>query len=96
MKKAIWNGEVLAESDQTVNIEGNAYFPPESINEAYFEKSDTTTKCPWKGTAHYYNVVVDGEKNKDAAWYYPEVSELAKSIKGYVAFWKGVDVKDKK
>ena len=92
MKKAVWNGQVLAESDKTVNIEGNAYFPPDAINEEYFEKSDTTTVCPWKGTAKYYNVVVDGEKNEDAAWYYPEVSELAKSIKGYVAFWKGVEV----
>lgn len=93
MKKAIWNGQVIAESDKTVNIEGNAYFPPESVHEEYLKKSDTHTVCHWKGTASYYDIVVDGKKNQDAAWYYPEVSELAKNIKGYVAFWKGVEVK---
>lgn len=92
MKKAIWNGKVIAESEATVNIEGNAYFPGDSINKEFFEASKTRSVCPWKGEASYYNVVVDGTENKDAAWYYPEVSELAKSIKGYVAFWKGVTI----
>ena len=92
MKKAIWNGVVLAESDQTVKVEGNDYFPADSINEEYFKNNDTHTVCPWKGEASYYDIVVDGKENKDAAWYYPETSELAKSIKGHIAFWKGVTV----
>ena len=92
MKKAIWNGQVIAESDNTVNIEGNQYFPQDSIKKEFFKESETTSVCAWKGTASYYNVEVDGEVNKDAAWYYPEVSELAKAIKGHVAFWKGVKV----
>ncbi len=92
MKQAIWNGVVIAESDQTVNIEGNDYFPPSAIKNEYFEQNETHSVCPWKGTASYYNVVVNGETNKDAAWYYPETSELAKNIKGYIAFWKGVTV----
>ncbi|MBD3637589.1 MAG: DUF427 domain-containing protein [Crocinitomicaceae bacterium] len=92
MKKAIWNGKVIAESDKTVNIEGNAYFPPDSVNKEFLEESDTHTVCPWKGTASYYDVVVDGKKNEDAAWYYPKVSELAKNIEGYIAFWHGVEV----
>ncbi len=83
---------MLAESDETVIIEGNHYFPPESINKEYFKESDTHTECHWKGTASYYTISVDGEENKDAAWYYPETSELAKNIKGHVAFWKGVKV----
>ena len=90
--KAIWNDQVIAESDDTIVIENNHYFPPTSIDQQYFQSSDTHTVCPWKGTASYYNVVVDGNENKDAAWYYPETSELAKNIKGYVAFWKGVQV----
>lgn len=92
--KATWNGKVLAESKDTVIIEGNHYFPAESINREYFTDSDTHTVCPWKGTASYYSLNVDGETNKDAAWYYPETSELAKSIKGRVAFWKGVEVSE--
>lgn len=92
MKKAIWNGQVLAQSDETVNVEGNAYFPPESVNMDFMKESNTNTVCHWKGTASYYTVVVDGKENADAAWYYPEVSELAKNIKGYVAFWKGVTI----
>lgn len=92
MKKAIWNGQVIAESDDTVNVEGNAYFPPESVNEAFLKDSETKSVCHWKGTASYYTLVVDGQENKDAAWYYPEVSELAKNIKGHVAFWKGVTI----
>ncbi len=90
--KAIWNGAVLAESNDTVVIENNHYFPPGSIKEEYFKPSSTHTVCPWKGTASYYTVEVNGEKNQDAAWFYPEVSDMAKGIKGYVAFWKGVEV----
>ncbi len=91
--KAIWNGQVLAESEDTVVVENNHYFPPNSIEKKYFKESETHTTCPWKGKASYYSVAVDGKENKDAAWYYPETSELAKNIKGYVAFWKGVEVK---
>lgn len=91
-KKAIWNGQVIAESNDTVNIEGNAYFPPDSIRQEFLQESDTHTICPWKGTASYFNITVDDKTNKDAAWFYPEVSDLAKSIKGYVAFWKGVQI----
>lgn len=90
--KAIWNGETLAESNNTVVVEGNHYFPPQSINKEHFKHSDTHTICPWKGKASYYTLEVNGQQNKDAAWYYPETSELAKNIKGYVAFWKGVEV----
>lgn len=90
--KAIWNGQVLAESEDTVVVEGNHYFPPQSINKDLFQESATHTVCPWKGTASYYTLDVEGTQNKDAAWYYPETSELAKNIKGYVAFWKGVEV----
>lgn len=93
MVKAIWNNEVIAESDATIVIEGNHYFPPSSIKQEYFKGTETHTKCPWKGVASYYDIEVNGDVNKDAAWYYPEVSELAKGIKGYVAFWKGVEVK---
>ncbi len=91
--KAIWNGKVIAESNETIVIEGNHYFPSSAIKEEFYEPSQTHTVCPWKGTASYYTVSVDGKDNKDAAWYYPETSELAKNIKGYVAFWKGVEVK---
>ncbi len=90
--KAIWNGQVIAESDNTVVIEGNHYFPEESINRDYFENSGTHSTCPWKGVASYYSLEVDGKSNVDAAWYYPETSELAKQIKNHVAFWKGVEV----
>ncbi|WP_299338888.1 DUF427 domain-containing protein [uncultured Psychroserpens sp.] len=90
--KAIWNNQVLAESENTIVIENNHYFPPESINKAFFKTSDTHTTCAWKGEASYYTIDVDGKENKDAAWFYPEVSELAKSIKGYVAFWRGVEI----
>ncbi len=90
--KAIWNNKVIAESQATIVIEGNHYFPPEDVNMEYFRPSDTHTTCPWKGVASYYDVVVDGEVNKDAAWYYPQPSELAKGIKGYIAFWHGVEV----
>ncbi len=90
--KAIWNNAVIAQSDKTLVVENNHYFPPESINMEYFEESETHTTCPWKGQASYYTLRVGGEENRDAAWYYPETSDLARQIKGYVAFWKGVEV----
>jgi len=90
--KAVWNGATLAESDKTILVEGNQYFPPDSVNEDYFKPSETHTVCGWKGTASYYDVVVNGDMNKDAAWYYPEAKEEAKNIENYVAFWKGVQV----
>ena len=92
--KAIWNGQVIAESDKTINVEGNQYFPPETVNTNFLSGSETHTVCHWKGTASYYDIVVDGKTNKDAAWYYPETSERASHIKGYIAFWKGVEVKN--
>jgi uncharacterized protein (DUF427 family) len=92
MPRAIWNGAVVAESDQCEVVEGNQYFPPDAIKKEYFQDSSTTTVCPWKGTASYYSIVVDGQTNKDAAWYYPDVKDAAKQIKGYVAFWRGVKV----
>ena len=90
--KATWREAVLAESDDTVVVEGNHYFPADSINRAYFQQSNTHTTCPWKGKASYYDVVVDGQVNKDAAWYYPEPKQAATNIKDHVAFWKGVKV----
>lgn len=90
--KAIWNNTVIAESDDTIVIENNHYFPAESIKKEYFKTSETHTTCPWKGVASYYTLEVDGQENKDAAWYYPEVRDLAKGIKGRVAFWKGVQI----
>lgn len=90
--KAIWNNKVIAESDETVIVENNHYFPKESIQKEYFKQSETHTTCPWKGVASYYHLEVDGKENRDAAWYYPDVSELAKGIKGRVAFWKGVEI----
>lgn len=92
MPKAIWNDAVLASSDRCVVVEGNQYFPPDSLNRDYFRASATHTVCSWKGTASYYDVVVNGQINSDAAWYYPEPKEAAKAIKGYVAFWHGVRV----
>jgi uncharacterized protein (DUF427 family) len=82
----------LAESNETIAVEGNYYFPPDSINKKYFQESSTHTTCPWKGEASYYHIVVNGEVNKDAAWYYPEPKEAAKEIRNYAAFWKGVEV----
>ncbi|MEW6129036.1 MAG: DUF427 domain-containing protein [Acidobacteriota bacterium] len=90
--KAKWNGVTLAESDDTVVVEGNHYFPAESINKEYFQPSNTHSTCPWKGEASYYNVVVNGEVNKDAAWYYPQPKDAAAEIKDHVAFWRGVVV----
>ncbi len=92
MAKATWQGTVLAESDRCEVVEGNLYFPPDAINQDYFQPSDTHTTCGWKGVASYYTVVVDGQTNPDAAWYYPEPKEAAKKISGYVAFWRGVTV----
>jgi len=90
--KASWNGKILAQSDDTVVVEGNHYFPPDSINTEFLDESNRRTTCPWKGTAHYYHVVVKGERNVDAAWFYPETKEAAGNIKGRIAFWHGVQV----
>lgn len=90
--KAIWNNTVIAESNDTKIIENNHYFPMEDIKEEYFEPSDSHTRCPWKGKASYFHVKAGGEKNEDAAWYYPSPSKAAKPIENYVAFWKGVKV----
>jgi uncharacterized protein (DUF427 family) len=90
--KAIWNDTILAESNDTIVVEGNHYFPADAIDTAYFQPSETHTVCGWKGTASYYDIVVDGQTNHDAAWYYPETKSDAKNIEGRVAFWKGVEV----
>jgi uncharacterized protein (DUF427 family) len=90
--KALWNGAVLAESNETVVVEGNHYFPETALNREYFQESSHHTICGWKGVASYYDVVVNGQTNKDAAWYYPEPKDAAKQIQGRVAFWKGVVV----
>ncbi len=92
MVKAIWNGKIVAESEQTEIVEGNHYFPPEALRKELFQSSDTRTVCPWKGVAHYYTLIVDGERNADAAWYYPDPKPEARKIAGRVAFWKGVRV----
>lgn len=92
MPKATWNGVTLAESDRCEVVEGNQYFPPDAINRDYFKESAAHTVCPWKGTASYYDVVVNGQTNKDAAWYYPSPKDAAQQIKNYVAFWRGVKV----
>lgn len=91
-QQAIWKDTVIAASDQTISVEGNHYFPPGSVNQQYLERSERQTRCFWKGTASYYHVVVDGQRNRDAAWYYPEPSALARHVGGYVAFWHGVKV----
>jgi uncharacterized protein (DUF427 family) len=93
--KAIWNGVVIAQSDATIKVEGNHYFPPESVNPDYLKASAAQTVCPWKGTAAYYDVVVDGEVAQGAAWHYPDPKPAAADIKNYVAFWRGVKVKRK-
>lgn len=94
MVRAHWNGAVIAESDDTVIIDGNHYFPAESVDEQYLVPSTSTTVCPWKGQASYYSVNVDGKLNRDAAWYYPSPSSAAKKITGHVAFWHGVKIED--
>lgn len=91
--KAIWNNTVLAESDDTIVVEGNHYFPVDGIKKEYFKPSTTHTRCPWKGEASYYTLEVDGKRNPDAAWFYPAPLDAAKEIQGRVAFWKGVEVK---
>ena len=92
MPQAVWKGVVLADSDDTVVVEGNHYFPPDTVNREFFSESTRQTVCPWKGVASYYDVVVSGDINPGAAWYYPEPSAAAAEIKDYVAFWRGVKV----
>jgi uncharacterized protein (DUF427 family) len=90
--KAVWNNQVIAESNDTIVVENNHYFPKESVKANYLKGSDKHTTCPWKGLASYYTLVVDGKENTDAAWYYPEPKDAAKNITNYVAFWKGVQI----
>ncbi len=92
--KAIWKDKIIAQSDNTVVVEGNHYFPKEAVRKEYLQESSTHTVCPWKGTASYYSLQVDGETNKDAAWYYLQAKDAAKNIEGYVAFWKGVRISE--
>ena len=92
MARALWQGQVIAESDSYESVEGNVYFPSDSVNRALLAPSETTTVCGWKGTAHYYTVEVDGERNADAAWYYPDPKPAAENIRDHVAFWRGVTV----
>ncbi len=92
MARATWNGAVLAESAKFEMVEGNVYFPPESVNREFFKESSTHTTCPWKGVASYYTIAVDGQENSDGAWFYPEPKSAAKQIKDHVAFWRGVTV----
>ena len=92
MAKAVWNGQTLAESEKTEVIEGNLYFPEETVKREFLKTSSTTSSCPWKGQARYYTVLVDGQENPDAAWYYPNPKPAAKSVKRHVAFWRGVEI----
>lgn len=92
MPKAIWNDTVIADSAQTINVEGNHYFPPDSVKREYLVRSDNHTTCHWKGIASYYDVVVNGRVSRDGAWYYPDPSPAAANIKDYLAFWRGVTV----
>jgi len=92
--KALWNGQVIAESMDTVVVEGNHYFPLESVNRAFLVPSQTTSVCPWKGTANYYSLHVEGESNTDAVWYYPQPKPAAAQVTGRVAFWRGVQIVD--
>jgi uncharacterized protein (DUF427 family) len=92
MATAKWNGQIIADSNETIEIEGNHYFPPNTINKEFFKDSNFHTICSWKGKANYYSIEVDGKTNTDAAWYYPEPKSLADGIKDYVAFWRGVEV----
>ncbi len=93
MAKAVWNGRTLAESDTFETVEGNIYFPDESIKREFFKPSSTSSSCPWKGQARYYSLLVDGQENPDAAWYYPDPKPAAAEIKDRIAFWKGVEVR---
>ena len=90
--QAIWQGTIIAESNETIIVEGNHYFPPNSLNEEYLKETDSHSTCFWKGTASYYTIKVGDQENVDAAWYYPEPLEKAQNIKNYVAFWKGVEI----
>lgn len=90
----MWKDKIIAESDEYEVVEGNIYFPDESVNKSYLQESDTTSTCPWKGKAKYYHIIIDGEINKDAAWYYPEPKPAAQKIKNHIAFWKGVEVQE--
>ena len=90
--EAIWNDQVIAHSDRTVVVEGNHYFPREDVDPSVLEKSQTTSECPWKGTARYYTLDLDGDRNEDAAWYYPEPKPEAEQIRDHIAFWNGVEV----
>ena len=90
--KAIWNKTTIADSDNTIVVENNHYFPPDSVNMEYLSQSETTYECPWKGHANYYDITVGNEINKDAAWVYKEPKEKAQNIKNYIAFWKGVEI----
>lgn len=92
MPRALWKGKVIAESDKFELVEGNVYFPPDTVRREYLKDSATHTVCPWKGTASYYTIVVDGEENRDGAWYYPDPKPAAANIKDHVAFWRGVAV----
>lgn len=92
MPRAIWNETVVAESNRCAVVEGNQYFPPDAVKREFLRESQTHTVCGWKGTASYYDVVVNGQTNKDAAWYYPDTKPAADNVKGYIAFWKGVKV----
>ncbi|MGB3617683.1 MAG: DUF427 domain-containing protein [Catalinimonas sp.] len=93
--QATWNGEVIADSDKTLVVEGNHYFPPEAVKQEFLRPSDKHTTCPWKGEASYHHLNVGGEQNADAAWYYPEPKGAARQIKDHIAFWKGVQVREK-
>jgi uncharacterized protein (DUF427 family) len=92
MKRATWNGKVIAESNRTIEVEGNYYFPLDDVKTEFLKPSSTKTVCSWKGTASYYTLELDGKKNADAAWFYPEPKDAAQNIRGFVAFWKGVTV----
>lgn len=92
MAKAVWNGKIVAESDTTVTVEGNVYFPESAVKREYLRPSSTTSTCPWKGQAKYYTVFIDGQENPDAAWYYPNPKPAARNIKGHIAFWRGVEI----
>ncbi len=92
--KASWNGKLIAQSDDTVVVEGNHYFPADSVKSEFLQASDTQTNCPWKGTASYYHLQVDGKTNRDAVWYYPQTKSAAKKIEGRIAFWRGVEISD--
>jgi uncharacterized protein (DUF427 family) len=94
MPRAFWNGTLIAASDRCEIVEGNRYFPPADVKQEFLRDSDTHTVCGWKGTASYYDVVVDGKVNRDAAWYYQETKPAAANVRGYIAFWKGVQIED--